>query len=449
ERKHDLVSYRLDRIGIPLVEIATDVSIKDGLHAREVAEKIGLLFRSTGKVQRGIGTIRQDLNVSVAGGARVEIKGAQELSDLKDLVDGEAKRQENLVALRAELKKKGVKFGEFAFVDLTGIFKRTKHTILARQIASRGVVFGLRLPGLAGFLGRELLPNHRFGTELAGYAKAVAGVGGILHSDEEAKFRFSSEELLALEKELSCRKSDAWVLVASGKDRALSALKVVFDRAKLVLKEVPKETRQARGVVSVYLRPLPGGARMYPETDLPRVVIARERIELLENNLPLSLEEKEGKLVDLGLSRELAGRMARSSQLALFEELLASKAEPSFVAGVLLESFTSLRRKGVNVEGVSRESLRELFDFFAKGVIAKAGVEDALVGLAKGHSLRHVVELKGLRKLSVKELKSEVAELKKKGVDEKRLFSEAMRLFRTRADAGDVKEALGMKKGFI
>ncbi|NQV09115.1 hypothetical protein HQ529_04650, partial [Candidatus Woesearchaeota archaeon] len=88
--------YRLDRLGIPLIEIATDVDIKDNEHAKEVAEKLGMILRSTGKVKRGIGTIRQDVNVSIKGRERVEIKGFQELRSMSKVIEKEVKRQSSL-----------------------------------------------------------------------------------------------------------------------------------------------------------------------------------------------------------------------------------------------------------------------------------------------------------------------------------------------------------------
>ncbi|MBI2079986.1 Glu-tRNA(Gln) amidotransferase subunit GatE, partial [Candidatus Micrarchaeota archaeon] len=98
--------FELDRMGIPLIEITTEPDIKDAEHLSEVAEKIGLLMRATGKVARGLGTIRQDLNISVEGGARVEIKGAQDLKLLPTLLKEEVRRQENLIKLDNEIKRR-------------------------------------------------------------------------------------------------------------------------------------------------------------------------------------------------------------------------------------------------------------------------------------------------------------------------------------------------------
>lgn len=89
----DFVNYRLDRLGIPLIEIGTDPSIKDAEHAKEAASYLGMVLRSVEGVKRGLGTIRQDINVSIAGHPRVEIKGFQELRSISKTIENEVRRQ--------------------------------------------------------------------------------------------------------------------------------------------------------------------------------------------------------------------------------------------------------------------------------------------------------------------------------------------------------------------
>ncbi len=101
------ITYRLDRLGIPLIEIATSPDIKDNEHAKEVAEKIGMILRSTGRVKRGIGTIRQDVNVSIKGSSRVEIKGFQELKIMPAVIENETRR---LMSLKEKNKPEVRKF---------------------------------------------------------------------------------------------------------------------------------------------------------------------------------------------------------------------------------------------------------------------------------------------------------------------------------------------------
>jgi len=97
EETKEYTKYRLDRLGIPLIEIGTETDIKSPEHAKETASLLGMILRSTGKVKRGIGTIRQDVNISIKGGARTEIKGFQELKSIPKVIEYEIERQSSLI----------------------------------------------------------------------------------------------------------------------------------------------------------------------------------------------------------------------------------------------------------------------------------------------------------------------------------------------------------------
>jgi glutamyl-tRNA(Gln) amidotransferase subunit E len=212
--KDGVKHYRLDRLGIPLIELATAPDIVSGEHCREVAEKIGMVLRATGKAARGLGTIRQDVNISIPEGARVEIKGVQDLKLIPKIVEIEVGRQKNLLALLKKLE--GVEPEENPRVaDLTGIFAATESGLVNRGIASGQLVMGFRLRGHKGLLGTELQPGKRYGTELADYAK-TAGVKGIIHSDEDlSKYKISSSEFTGLLEALEMGEEDAFVLVVA------------------------------------------------------------------------------------------------------------------------------------------------------------------------------------------------------------------------------------------
>ncbi|MCX6711779.1 MAG: Glu-tRNA(Gln) amidotransferase subunit GatE [Candidatus Woesearchaeota archaeon] len=98
------IIYRLDRLGVPLVEIKTDSSIKDPEHAKETAALIGMILKSTGKVKSGLGTIRQDVNISIMNKARTEIKGFQDLRSIPKVIENEVKRQLSIIERNEELK---------------------------------------------------------------------------------------------------------------------------------------------------------------------------------------------------------------------------------------------------------------------------------------------------------------------------------------------------------
>ena len=159
--------FSLDRLGIPLVEITTSPCMHTPEEVQKAAEYIGMVLRSTGKVKRGIGTIRQDVNISIAGGARVEIKGVQELDLIAEVVRREVTRQKNLLMIRDELKKRGAVVDEGRITDVTALFKDTKSAILKKAKK----IDAITLPGFAGLVGREIQPDRRLGSEISDYAK--------------------------------------------------------------------------------------------------------------------------------------------------------------------------------------------------------------------------------------------------------------------------------------
>ncbi|MDD5096691.1 MAG: Glu-tRNA(Gln) amidotransferase subunit GatE [Candidatus ainarchaeum sp.] len=423
--------YRLDRLGIPLIELATEPDILDAEHCKETAEKIGLILRATGKVARGIGTIRQDVNVSTERGARVEIKGAQDLRTIPLYVQNEVKRQEELLRVIGEVGKRiGDKEIKPKVVDLTKTFAKTECGLIKKGLESGGHVLGIRLEGHEGLIGRELVPGRRYGTELSDYAKS-AGVKGIIHSDEDfAKYKISDAEKEAVRKALGVKKGDAFAMVVAHKTTAERALHRVLERANM--RRVPEETRKAnQDGTSSFMRPLAGRARMYPETDLQTIEITDKLLGEAKAAAGGGLEEKEKKLRAI-LNPEMAGRMLRSRNLQLFEELVEAGAEPMLAAGTLEQTLVELRREGLELAR-PREQLMELFAEYGKGLFVKAAIPEILRGMCGGKKVREAA--KGLERISGAELK--------KLVKEKKDFGAIMREYRLRVDAGELKKAMG------
>ncbi|MCJ2519612.1 MAG: Glu-tRNA(Gln) amidotransferase subunit GatE, partial [Candidatus Thermoplasmatota archaeon] len=239
DRKGQDVLYRLDRLGIPLIEIATTPAIDSPEMAREVALKIGRLLRATREVLRGLGTIREDINVSVEGGARVEIKGVQDLRMISTYVSGEVERQTRLLEARDVLQGRGVGSLEDKPGDLTTLLRATESKVLQRALRSGGAIMGLRLRGFRGLLAGNL------GPELAAQA-AVAGVGGVVHSDELPAYGITQKEVAAIGADLDCKRDDAFVLLAHDISLAQEAMERVKSRAAEALRGVPEETRDAK-----------------------------------------------------------------------------------------------------------------------------------------------------------------------------------------------------------
>lgn len=399
----EVIDYRLDRLGIPLVEIATGPDFFDPYTPAEVALNIGQILRATGKVKRGIGTIRQDINVSIKGGARQEIKGIQELGLISAVIEREVQRQVALLKIRDELKKRGAERVKKKFINVTKIFSKTGSKVINKFIQAGGVVLALKLAKFGGLIGKELQANRRFGTELADYAKVYGKVGGIFHTDELPAYGISANEVEELKKAVNASQDDAVVLVADVGEKAEGALSAIVERINQALEGVPEETRRALpGGNTEFMRPLPGAARMYVETDIPPISITEDRLKKIRKQLPELPEQMRSRFIqDYGLSEELARRMSLSEQAELFEELIKKyKAPPVVVVTTLEDIPVSLRREGVAVENIQRDAFEDIIQLVSKGELAKEAIPDVLRHVAKGATVRGAIKHLGLKMIT-------------------------------------------------
>ncbi len=418
-----LVDYRLDRLGIPLIEIATGPDFHDPVSPAKAALYIGRLLRATDRMKRGIGTIRQDVNISIAKGARQEIKGVQELGLISVAIEREVQRQLALLEIKDELKRRGAGRVDGGIVDVTEIFSKSGSKVVARSIASGGKVLALKLEKFAGLLGMELQPGRRFGTELSDRAKIYGKVGGLFHTDEMPAYGISPEEIGLLKSRLGASEEDAVVFIADARAKAEAALKAVVDRASEALDGVPEEVRRALADGNTeYMRPLPGASRMYPETDIPPIPVTSARLRSIKGRLSDTPEKRRAKLAEkYGLSQDLAEQMSLSENLKPFEEVVRrTGADPTLVATTLESTLVGLRREGVKVDVIGQAVLEEVFAQVAEGSIVKEAVPDVLRLAAQGLRLGEIIEKLGLAKIGANDLE----ELAAKVVSENRKLIE-------------------------
>jgi len=381
EETENGVRFSLDRLGIPLVEIGTKPDIRSPEQAREAAERIGMLLRSTGHVKRGLGTIRQDVNVSIADGARIELKGVQSLDDIDDLVRNEVRRQVELLSIRDELTDREATVGEPQ--DVTEVFEDTDSGVIRGALDAGGVVQAVRLSGFDGLVGREIQPDRRLGTELSDHAKRH-GAGGIFHTDELPAYGVTEEEVDSLRDAVEAGPEDAVAIVADDPDTAELAIEAAAERAETALDGVPEETRDANDdTTSRYLRPLPGAARMYPETDVPPVTPDPSEVETPE----LLTEKVERYQSEFGLDAGLAEQVAYGQRWRLFEDAVSRGVDATLAAQTLESTVTELRRDDVAVEHLTNDHFSETLDLVAEGELAKEGVPELLAALAEEPSL--------------------------------------------------------------
>jgi len=447
EDREDGVLYSLDRLGIPLVEIGTKPDISSPEQAREAAERIGMLLRSTGKVKRGLGTIRQDVNVSIAEGARVEMKGVQSLDDIDDLVREEVRRQVELLDIADELGERDASVGETR--DVTGVFADTDSGVIRGALDSGGDVHAVPLYGFDGLVGRELQDDRRLGTELSDHAKRH-GAGGIFHTDELPAYGVTGEEVAALREAVGAGEDDAVAIVADDPETAAQSIEAVAERAETAMEGVPEETRGANDDgTSRYLRPLPGAARMYPETDVPPVDPDPSDVEAPE----LLTEKVERYQDEYGLDAGLAEQVAYGRRWPLFEEQVAAGVDATLAAQTLESTVTELRRDDVPVDQLTDDHFRGVLGLAADGDLAQEGVPELLEGLAENPDSdpADLAEELGLGSAAEDEVREAVVEVVERNSDQveaegmgafSALMGECMGALRGKADGDLVSEVL-------
>ena len=337
----EIVTYTLDRLGVPLVEIATDPDVISPDHAKETALALGKLLRDTRRVRRGLGSIRQDLNVSIACGDRVEIKGCQDLDWIPRIIRLEMARQLHMYRLANQLrneaglpplppdrrKTEGPVESRVALSaqskipleihDVSDSLSGCDSKRVTESIQNGDSALCISLPGFSGKLGSKEEDSEgsqlpRLGRELASAAK-LAGVAGIFHSDELPAYGIGQEEIEGIRESLALSDSDAFAICVAPHWQAELALESVVNRARMAYHRIPQEVRnvvirkgQPEDGTTTALRPLPGGARMYPETDVPVLSLSVDRWGEICGELPLTSSERAERIGAYDISENQA-----------------------------------------------------------------------------------------------------------------------------------------------
>ena len=413
----EIVFYTLDRLGVPLVEIATAPDIQTPEHAKEVALMLGTLLRDTRRVRRGLGSIRQDLNVSIACGVRVEIKGCQDLEWVPQIIKIEMARQLHMYRLANELRKElelpllppdrrldsipvenrvalsASSKLPFKTEELTNLFVNSNSEMVVKALSIGSVVLGLKLQGFAGKIGTKELDENgaqmpRLGRELASSAKQ-AGVAGIFHSDELPAYGITSEDVDVVRNELQLSDSDAFILCVAPKWQAELALESVLLRARRAFHRIPGEVRNVvirKGApedgTTTAMRPLPSGARMYPETDIQVLNLELDRWDKIQSNLPMNKQQRLLRLQKYDISSNQVEAILGSELDDIFisglteNELSSPSLTPKPWASILLDNSRSeiSNKSNVPVSNVPWELLALLVYSREKGIITREGI---------------------------------------------------------------------------
>ena len=420
----ECVIYNLDRLGLPLIEIATDPDVKTPEHAKETSIALGRTLRQTRRVRRGLGSIRQDLNVSIACGDRIEIKGCQDLSWIPRIIKLEMARQLHFYRLantlrnqlslpalpsdrrldnatiEASVRDKVAQALPLKLADVTEFFADCESKMVVNGLQKSYTMLALPLPGLAGKIGTKQLDSEgsqlpRLGRELAGAAK-LAGVKGVFHSDELPAYGIEISNVESVRTALKLSDDDGFVLCLAPKWQAELALESVLLRARAAWHRIPQEVRNVvikKGApddgTTAPMRPLPGGARMYPETDIPTQMIDSQKWQSIIDNLPMTDSERQIRMNKFDVSSDQKDQILARELDDVFVEYQGGLPAKAWAA-VLLENdeidprLSSLVLSAKEAGEITREAINDVIAHFA-GHIPE--ISD-IVAYAEQHGLK-------------------------------------------------------------
>lgn len=372
--------YLADRLGMPLIETVTFPDMKTPQEVAEVNEILRRLVRSTGKVRTGVGAGREDVNVSVRGGTRIEIKGVPSIKRIPLLTYNEAMRQWNLLRLRTEMHSRGITESTFETkVDnVTSLLKKTAYQPIQNAVSSGKRVMCVTLRNCKGLLRWHTQTDTTFAKEISDRVRVIAcltDLPNITHSDYPGE-TISSADGNRIRQKVGAGKDDALVLVWGNEQDTDTATKEIIIRVKEATVGIPSETRQAlRDGTNGFERILPGPERMYPDTDLPPKKIVQDRKERIKAELPLQVWLRESWYKEIGVSGDNIIDLAKSHFAGIFEKLVKEwDIEPKLLSNVIIQYMKRLKKRRLDTTALSDEIILKVFDAYRSGKIIREGI---------------------------------------------------------------------------
>ena len=415
--------FSLDRLGTPLVEIALEPVSDSPETIRKIALTLGRLLRVTKKVSRGIGTIRQDVNVSIDGGGIIEVKGVQQLDQLEKIIEFEAKRQYGLKIISDRIKTviDTVVDENYNVSLITELLKDCNSKIIQDSIQSGNEVKAIQIKKMTGIIGFEPYTGIRLGKEI-GQLVRFFGIGGVFHSDELPNYGIENSDIVKVREFLKLNQDDAFIIIA-GKNPSLDfAIESIIKRIKDARDGPPAETRAAtQNGETIFLSPRPGASRMYPETDIPAIKITKNEIDSAKSKIPKpwdeSLKEIQNKYK---INSQLSEQIFDSEYFDLFEKICSDeKNSPNFIASVLCSTITNLQRKGLDSTLLKNDQIHNTFELLKNEKITKESIEIIFEQIMSGKSSTALdaMEKASITQLSKDELEKIVDEIIEQNFD--------------------------------
>ena len=449
-------TYSLDRLSIPLIEITLAPMKFKKEETEKIALTLGRLMRTTGKVARGIGTIRQDVNISIDGKNIIEVKGVQQLNILTDIIEFENQRQSNLIKIKEKLIERGIKEDNFNIksTEITNIFNNTNSKLIKKVLEGNGKIIAIKAPKFRGLIGKEDHKGTRLGRDISSLVKFF-GFGGIFHSDELPNYGITEDECKRVTDKLENEKDDGFIILTGDAENMDVAVKSIENRLLQCIIGIPAETRMpTEDGMTNFMRPRPGSARMYPETDIIPVKIYEEKRIAIKESLPRSYEEQiDNYKQNIGLNDKLSVQIFDSRYKGLFEKLIKEVNIPAnYIAAQLTETMIKLSRNKLNVTRITDIELGKIFKEIESGIIAKESFETIIEDMCRNDKkIDEIINEMKENRLTDKDIEKiilKIIDMKKEIIKEKGndsfsiLMGEAMKQLRGKVDGKIVSDKI-------
>ncbi|MBI3126886.1 MAG: Glu-tRNA(Gln) amidotransferase GatDE subunit E [Candidatus Tectomicrobia bacterium] len=413
------IVFRTDRLGMPLVEVVTYPEMRSPREVAEAGRRIGQLLRSTGKVRRGLGSVRQDVNVSIEGAPRIEIKGVPRLQAFERLTHNEALRQKGLLEIRERLRGRGLSADKLNVTSVPAPPESLDHPVLQKALGQGKKARVVRIAGFGDVMAWPLQEDPRgeevpFLRELTGRVRVIACLDAppILFCreahDPRHPERLGGPCWEAAARAAGAAPGDA-LLIAWGTDGDLdTAVQEIAIRCREAAEGIPQETRQAlKDGTTDFERILPGPDRMYPDTDLPLIPVEEERLARLEAELPVTPWRWEEDFRAWKIPEDAIEALVDSPRAHLLDRIVRETgAPPVLAATALTRDAKALGRRKIDLGRLGEDRWVDLFRSLQAGTFGREAIPVLLEALAAspGLTAAQAAEQAGLRVLADSEL---------------------------------------------
>jgi glutamyl-tRNA(Gln) amidotransferase subunit E len=385
------ITWRTDRLGMPLTETVTGPELLTPYEVKDAILLCGMVARSTGRVRTGIGASRQDVNVSVRGGQRCEIKGVPRAGFAVKLVHNEGLRQYNLLKIREELHHRGllqpaaIKMSRY---DVSDVFADVDLGFTQRALKAGGKVLAVKIEGVAGIAEHPTQPDTSFLDELRGRVRVIACLDEapiVVASTQMPEFPNKHRILERLRKRVRPAEGDDFFLVFGPEEDCRTAAEEIRLRFCDATVGVPQETRQALvGGFTTFERILPGPDRMYPDTDSPPTRVTKARVNEGRSRLRPAPWDRIEKYMSWRVPEETAFYLIRKGGAEILDAVVEKTGVDGLFAAITLgQQVKALKRAGIPIQRLGAAEWVQIFDRFTDGRIPREAVPALAARMAK------------------------------------------------------------------